>query len=151
MSRRRVIASVVVAAVLALGVGCGKNEQPPPASTGVNLTQETGPGGGAMQRPGGAGDGAAEAEQMFMTVCATCHGPDGSGNGPAAEALNPKPRNYTDAAWQASVTDDDIKAIIVKGGQAVGKSQMMPPNPSLASKPETLDGLVKIIRGFGKP
>jgi len=87
---------------------------------------------------------------MFATVCATCHGIDGTGNGPVAEKLEPKPRNYTDAAWQASVTDDDLRTIIVKGGQATGKSAMMPGNPQLEGKPEVLDGLVKIIRGFKK-
>lgn len=91
-----------------------------------------------------------QAEQMFATVCVTCHGADGSGKGPAAEALNPKPRNYTDPQWQASVTDDEIKDIILKGGQGVGKSPMMPGQPQLKDQPEVLDGLVRIIRGFGK-
>ena len=87
---------------------------------------------------------------MFATVCATCHGMDGTGNGPAASTLNPKPRNYTDAAWQASVTDDELRKTILKGGGAVGKSMMMPGNPQLEGQPEVLDGLVKIIRGFKK-
>lgn len=86
---------------------------------------------------------------MFQNVCSTCHGMSGMGDGPAAESLSPKPRNYSDAAWQASVTDDDIKKIIVEGGQAVGKSAMMPAQPQLRDKPEVVAGLVKIIRGFG--
>ena len=85
-----------------------------------------------------------------MTVCATCHGADGTGQGPASETLTVKPRNYTDAAWQASVTDEQIKQIILKGGQAVGKSPLMPGNPHLESEPEVVDGLVQIIRGFAK-
>ena len=59
---------------------------------------------------------------IFKTRCSTCHGMDGKGNGPAAITLNPKPRNYTDVAWQKSVTDDHIREIIVKGGAALGKS-----------------------------
>ena len=66
----------------------------------------------------------------------------------AAETLKPKPRNYTDAAWQASVTDEDLKMTILKGGMATGKSPSMPGNPQLEGQPEVLDGLVKIIRGF---
>jgi cytochrome c553 len=138
--------------VLALAVaGCGKNESPPPASNGVHIAQESGPKGGGTPpgHPGGGG-GDTTASRLFMTVCATCHGADGTGTGPAAETLNPKPRNYTDPKWQASVTDADIKAIIVKGGQAVGKSAMMPANPTLDGDNATLDGLVQIIRGFGK-
>ena len=64
--------------------------------------------------------------------------------------LNPKPRNYTDAAWQASVTDAQLKETILKGGQGVGKSPAMPGQPQLQEHPEVLDGLVQIIRKFGK-
>jgi len=90
-----------------------------------------------------------EAKQMFATVCAACHGIDGTGNGPAAASINPKPRNYTDPAWQASVTDDDIRKIILQGGQAVGKSPMMPAQAQLKDKPEVVSGLVSIVRSFG--
>ncbi|HET6344418.1 MAG TPA: cytochrome c, partial [Myxococcota bacterium] len=62
----------------------------------------------------------------------------------------PKPRNYSDAAWQASITDEQLKKTIVEGGAAVGKSMMMPPNPDLRDKPQVVDELVKIIRGFKK-
>lgn len=92
----------------------------------------------------------AEAEELFGQRCATCHGNDGSGNGPAAANLNPKPRAYSDAAWQAAVTDDDLRKVIVKGGAAVGKSPLMPPNPDLESKPAVVDGLVAKIRSFKK-
>ena len=85
-----------------------------------------------------------------MTVCATCHGIDGSGNGPAAESLTPKPRNYTDIEWQASVTDADLKKIILEGGQGVGKSAMMPAQIQLKDKPDVVNELVMIIRGFAR-
>jgi cytochrome c553 len=124
---------------------CGKNSEPPPPSSGSpNAQPESGP-----NRARAAGE-PSQAEQMFATVCATCHGADGSGKGPAAESLNPKPRNYTDPAWQASVTDEQLKEVILKGGQGVGKSPMMPGQPQLKDHPEVLDGLVQIIRKFGK-
>ena len=137
--------------VVVLLSACGKGSEPPPPTSGSpNAKPESGPSrpqAGAGAQMGGHGS---QAEAMFATVCVTCHGADGSGRGPAAEALNPKPRNYTDPQWQASVTDDQIKEIILKGGQGVGKSPMMPGQPQLADQPEVLDGLVKIIRGFGK-
>jgi hypothetical protein len=77
-----------------------------------------------------------------------CHGESGKGDGPAAAALNPKPRDYTDAAWQKATTDEQIKDVIVRGGAAVGKSPTMPGQADLASQPEVLAGLVKIIRDF---
>ncbi len=138
--------SLVIAIPFALAVlagACGKNSQPPPPSTGSPLAEkESGPSAPAGQP--------SQAQAMFNTVCVMCHGPDGTGNGPAAASLNPKPRNYTDPAWQASVTDDQIKDIILKGGAGVGKSPMMPGQPQLGDHPDVLDGLVKIIRGFGK-
>jgi cytochrome c551/c552 len=88
------------------------------------------------------------AEDVFKNRCTPCHGADGKGDGPAAAALNPKPRNYTDLAWQKAVTDEQLKQTILYGGAAVGKSAVMPSQPDLESKPEVLDGLVKIIRGF---
>lgn len=131
--------------VLVSASACGKNSEPPqPTSGSPNAKPESGP---SHPRSGAQ---PAQAEQMFATVCVTCHGVDGTGKGPAAESLNPKPRNYTDPQWQASVTDDQIKEIILKGGQALGKSPMMPGQPQLADQPEVLDGLVRIIRGFGK-
>jgi len=104
--------------------------------------------------PSNAGGGApvnmARAHEMFTSRCATCHGPEGRGNGPGALTLNPKPRNYHDKEWQGKVTDEDIKKTVVYGGAAVGKSPIMPASPDLDSKPEVVDGLVKIIRDFGK-
>ena len=127
-------------------VACSKGQEPPPPSSGApNAPTESAP---RTKRP--SGGGMEQAQQMFATVCATCHGADGTGNGPAAENLNPKPRNYTDPKWQASVTDDDLKKTILLGGQGVGKSPMMPGQPQLKEQPEVLDGLVKIIRGFAK-
>jgi mono/diheme cytochrome c family protein len=126
---------------LALCAACGKNEKPPPSGN-VSINQESAPP--SRQGPSEA------ARNYFAQTCAACHGMDGTGNGPMAAQLNPKPRNYTDPTWQASITDDDIKQIIVLGGARVGKSNGMPPNEGLKGQTETLDGLVKIIRGFAK-
>lgn len=64
--------------------------------------------------------------------------------------MDPKPRDYTDAEWQASVTDEELKKVILGGGMAVGKSPLMPGNPDLKNKPELVDALVKKVRGFQK-
>ena len=135
-------------ALLILVSACGKNERPPPPLEGPG-SQESAPGKrkAAPRDP----NQPSEAQLLFANVCSQCHGLEGKGDGPASESLNPKPRNYTDPAWQASVKDEDIKAIIVGGGQAVGKSGMMPPNPNLKGRDDVLDELVAIIRGFGKP
>ncbi len=91
----------------------------------------------------------AEGEQLFSTRCGACHGLEGKGNGPAAIGFNPKPRNFTDAVWQASVTDEHIEKIIVYGGAAVGKNPAMPPNPDLIAKPEVVKALRMHVRLLG--
>ena len=92
----------------------------------------------------------AEAATIFSTRCAACHGVDGKGDGAAAAALNPKPRAYSDKAWQASVDDNHIAKVIVEGGAAVGKSPMMAPNPDLKDKPDVVKALVAKIRSYNK-
>ena len=127
-------------ALVLCAAACGKGDKPPPPSN-ASWTQESGP---PSKQPSEA------ARNFFAQTCSLCHGVDGTGTGPMAAQLNPKPRNYTDPNWQASVTDDEIKQIIVAGGQGVGKSITMPPNPGLKNDPAMLDGLVRIIRGFAK-
>jgi mono/diheme cytochrome c family protein len=90
-----------------------------------------------------------EAEEIYKTRCTTCHGPAGKGDGPAAAALNPKPRDLGDPAWQKSVTDEHIEKIILGGGPAVGKSPLMPANPDLASKPDVVKALRVLVRNLG--
>jgi mono/diheme cytochrome c family protein len=42
----------------------------------------------------------AEGKALFGVNCASCHGNAGAGDGPAATALNPKPRNFTTGEWR---------------------------------------------------
>ena len=88
------------------------------------------------------------AESYFQQKCVVCHGERGMGDGPGSTGLDPKPRAFSRADWQASVTDDAIKNIIVHGGAATGKSAAMPPNPDIADDPQLVQGLVDIVRGF---
>jgi mono/diheme cytochrome c family protein len=133
----RLVLVLVGAAALATAAACSK-----PSST-----EQSAPTASAAT---GAKIDPAAAKEMFNSRCATCHGPNGDGNGPAAAALNPKPRNYHDKEWQKKVTDDDLKKTITYGGAAVGKSPAMPASPDLESKPEVIAGLVSIVRDFGK-
>lgn len=140
MNRKVALVAVVVwAGALAASVGCSK-----PDAGSQSQGAET---AAATTAAAPAAPGEAEARDLFKTRCVPCHGDSGKGNGPGAAALNPKPRNYTDAKWQESVKDEDIKKTILYGGAAVGKSPNMPANPDLEGKPE-LDGLVAVVRSF---
>jgi mono/diheme cytochrome c family protein len=91
----------------------------------------------------------AQAQNVFATRCKTCHGPEGRGDGPMANSLTPRPRDFHSPSFQAEVSDDQIIAIIGKGGAAVGKSPSMSPNPDL--KPEVLTALKDLVRSLGGP
>jgi mono/diheme cytochrome c family protein len=90
-----------------------------------------------------------EAQDIYKSRCALCHGPAGKGDGPGGAALNPKPRDLGDPAWQKSVTDEHIETIIRGGGGAVGKSPLMPANPDLNAKPDVVKALRAMVRNFG--
>ena len=92
----------------------------------------------------------AEAQAIYKNRCTVCHGETGKGDGDGSAALDPKPRDFTSADWQAEVTDDHLTKIIVYGGAAVGKAPTMPANPDLDAKPEVVAELVKFIRGLKK-
>ena len=49
-------------------------------------------------------DAANEGAEVFKTNCETCHGPQGHGDGPAGQALDPRPRNL--AELQTKAGDD---------------------------------------------
>ena len=93
----------------------------------------------------------AEAKQIYDTRCTPCHGATGKGDGVAAAALTPKPKDLSDKAWQDSVKDDYIEKIILKGGPAVEKSPLMPPNPDLDAKPAVVVALREHVRALAKP
>ncbi|MGV3619665.1 MAG: c-type cytochrome [Archangium sp.] len=68
---------------------------------------------------------AAKGAATYKTMCVSCHGEKGDGNGPAGAALTPKPTNFTDAANAARLTPEWVYKIVKNGGAANGKSPMM--------------------------
>lgn len=141
MKTYRFAALLALSALAALA--CSKSE-----SGGTQGTTNREPTPASAAHGGGGKVDLAKAEAIFSERCSACHGPTGKGDGPASAALNPKPRNYGDAAWQASVTDEQISKTILMGGAAVGKSPIMPASPDLDEKPEVVAGLVQIVRRF---
>lgn len=100
---------------------------------------------------GGAGASSAvsaSGPELFAARCQACHGPAGKGDGPAAAGLQPKPRDLSDPSWQAGVTDDHLRKVIVEGGGAVGRSPLMPPQGDLKDQPAVVEKLVQVVRGF---
>ena len=57
----------------------------------------------------------AAAKNSFAINCASCHGAAGAGDGVAAAALNPKPRNFKTDPFKFGTTPDAIFATLAKG------------------------------------
>jgi hypothetical protein len=87
-------------------------------------------------------------QRAWKAKCAPCHGDDGKGQTEAGKKMGVT--DMTTAAWQKRLTDDQIKAAMTKGVKEKrdGKDVEMPAVPDL--KPEVVDALTKLVRGFGK-
>ncbi len=58
----------------------------------------------------------ARGKALYAQICATCHGAEGKGDGPAAKGLNPKPRNFTEpAGWKNGARLEDIYKTLDEG------------------------------------
>jgi caa(3)-type oxidase subunit IV len=62
---------------------------------------------------------------MYGIVCASCHGPNGQGDGAAGAALDPAPANFTDPAFWETRDMDRIVNVITNGATVVGGSSLM--------------------------
>lgn len=108
----RARALIATLAAVALATACGGGGEP----------AETRAGGDTLAAPADTG-GLAEApsepvtsrptevsgQAVFTANCATCHGEDGRGDGPAAVGLEPPPANFTDDVWTTG--DGSLAAI----------------------------------------
>ena len=93
----------------------------------------------------------------FQSLCVSCHGPGGKGDGPTGMALaaagQPAPRDFTIGDFKLDTdgdgtpgTDADLKAVITKGALAFGGSAMMAPVQGLSDA--DLDNMVAFIRSL---
>ena len=95
-----------------------------------------------------AGD-AAKGKAAFQQYCAGCHGAAGKGDGAMGAAINPKPKDLADKAYNGSMKEDYLVKLIKDGGPAVGKSPMMPKMGGTLKDGDVAD-LVAFIRSLAK-
>ncbi len=58
----------------------------------------------------------ARGRALYAQTCATCHGPEGKGNGPGAKGLNPVPRDFTaNVGWKNGTHLDNIFRTLDEG------------------------------------
>jgi mono/diheme cytochrome c family protein len=65
-------------------------------------------------------------KKEFVRFCSKCHGTGGKGDGPQADALSTKPRDFTDCARMKGISDDVAFTAIKEGGEAAHLSKDMP-------------------------
>lgn len=123
---KKVLFAVLVLAALALAACGGGAAVATPAPVPAEYAGVTSPLGA---------DAAAAGAEVFNTNCASCHGPQGHGDGPAGAALDPTPKNLPDlmplvgddflywrintgkegtsmVAWKGVLTDEQIWQVI---------------------------------------
>ena len=89
-------------------------------------------------------------EELYQLRCATCHGETGAGDGPAADFLYPRPRDFTAGLWKYKTSPGDLPPRdrdlfnSIKSG-LTGTS--MPAWSSMFTDPQ-IEGLVKYIKRF---
>jgi mono/diheme cytochrome c family protein len=81
--------------------------------------------------------------EIYVERCAACHGNGGAGDGPAAAALEPRPRNFKDASFWTNRSDDQLRQIVRDGKPGT----LMSPFKDVLS-PSEIDAVVAYVRGF---
>lgn len=108
----------------------------------------------APERTDWSGGNAARGQGLYNGHCAVCHGGGGSGEGLAAVALNPKPRDFRDGTFYIDANannetgeDVDLARVILEGPAAFGGSDAMQGWQGALSTTEVRD-LVAYIRSL---
>lgn len=178
--RREIIAALGVVALAASGCSQGGDESPPPPANGTVHDEGARPGDNAAGGTEGAThgtDGVARPERastpashvpptqafwrngdpragkvVYQTYCQTCHGSEGMGDGPTAQTLDPKPRNFTVGKFKFDTNGDgdvgepqDLANVISHGAGAYGGSpQMLAWGPVLSK--EQIRNVIAYVR-----
>jgi cytochrome c oxidase subunit 2 len=81
-------------------------------------------------------------DQTFRDICAKCHGQNGHGGLPLTPG-GPRPRDFSDLAWQQARTDAQL-AEVIRGGK--------PPMPAFEAvlSAEQIDAAVAKVRRIGR-
>ena len=149
-----------VALALALGMlACGSGDEAPapapelvapPAATVAPPAAEPTPAAGASPPAATAAADPARGAAQYQMLCASCHGARGAGDGPAGQALTPRPARHDDGSYMNALSNQHLFRVIKEGGAAVGKSPMMAPWGGALSDDQIRD-LVAFIRTLATP
>lgn len=92
---------------------------------------------------------AERARDDYRKYCATCHGPEGRGDGVMARVLDPQPKDFTDTEYMKTRTDEQLYLAIKEGGGAVGLSTKMAAWKHILDDQQVQD-LTLLVRELGE-
>lgn len=79
-----------------------------------------------------SGGDAEAGRRVYQDTCWVCHGTEAKGWGPAADTINPKPRDFREGRFYIDADDDgrpggatDLARVILVGAGAFGGSEIM--------------------------
>jgi cytochrome c oxidase cbb3-type subunit 2 len=105
----------------------------------------------AVTRAYAEGEAAVDGKEVYNKHCAPCHGEEGTGDGPVAKAIFPKPRDFTQGWYKIRTTpsgslpsDEDILRTIYYG---IPGTSMIPWD--VLSEDER-NALVPVLKGFSE-
>jgi mono/diheme cytochrome c family protein len=128
--------SLAIVMALALLAACR-----PPAPPGKDAVQEAFREDGLTARE-------ARGHRVFVQRCATCHGPEGRGDGQNAFNLRPPPPDFQESLARLSVADR--RRVIEGGTAALGRSPLCPPWGRSLS-PDDVDALLAWLDAAARP
>jgi mono/diheme cytochrome c family protein len=93
-------------------------------------------------------------KENYDLFCSSCHGFTGEGDGPAAIALQPPPRDFSEGAFKFDTdedgepgTDADLRNVITNGAGKYGGNMMMAPWGDTLSADE-IDSVILYLRSL---
>lgn len=93
---------------------------------------------------------AAEAgAEIYKVNCATCHGPEGKGDGPTAVGLDPQPASLADAHMMEEMNDGALFWRVSEGGMMEPFNSVMPAWKETLSEDEIWQ-VITYIREFSE-
>ena len=124
--------------------GCpeeSKQQTPPPQAPASAPAAKQTPPPAQPASAAAAGDTGA-GQRLYLTACANCHGPDGTGS--MMRQVLPKIGNLTSPEMHGRMSDEDIKTLI-----KTGRDKM--PAFGTMFNDEQLQSLVAYVRSMKKP
>lgn len=139
---KRTIVCLVALTSLGIAIGCSPEEDSLPAASTV--AKPAARASANTVTPAMIDRGRA----IYKVNCVGCHGDTGKGDGPAAAAMKPPPRDHTDYAYMSTLTDKQLADVIKMGGAIKGRP-LMPSHPQIGGA--DMDALVAYVRTLSAP